>query len=78
VKREAEWECTSLRWIHQVREGHYRATRALRLDAWLKPVDPAKAAAACRRMGLKVRVGRRGRRKRVRMAYYPAAKPGVA
>lgn len=61
MKREAEWEYTSLRWIHQIRESHYRATRGLKLDSWLKPVDPDKAAAACRRIGLKVRVGRRGR-----------------
>ncbi|MGH7631699.1 MAG: hypothetical protein ACREOF_20385, partial [Gemmatimonadales bacterium] len=63
VRRVEEWESASLSWIHGIREAHYRETRRLPLGAWLKPVEPDKAASACRRMGLKVRLpGETGRR----------------
>jgi len=67
VKRNKGWDFPSLAWLHDARQAHYRATRGLPLDAWLKPVDPGKAAEACRRLGLKVRVARGVRRKRARM-----------
>ena len=68
MKRLDEWDSASLRWIHDIRESQYRETKGLRVEAWLKPVDPDKAARACRRLGLKVRVGRRPGKTRVRMA----------
>ncbi len=68
MKRKEEWDSASLRWIHEIREARYRETKGLRIDAWLRPVDPDKAARACRRLGLKVRISRRPGKKRVRMA----------
>ncbi len=56
AKPETKWEFASLKWIHEVREAHYRATKNLPLSDWLKPVNPRAAAAACRRQGLKVKV----------------------
>ena len=50
------WEYASLEWIHRVREEAYRKTKGLSLEAWLRPADPEKAARACRRLGLRVRV----------------------
>jgi hypothetical protein len=67
VKREEEWEFPSLRWIHEIREAHYRATKKLPLEAWLKPVDPEKAERDCRRLGLKVRVARKRSKQRGRI-----------
>lgn len=66
MKRTEAWEFPSLKWIHRVRESQYLATRGLPLQAWLKPEDPDKAAEACRRLGLKVRIGRKSSRRRVR------------
>jgi len=66
VKRKGERDVSSLAWIHAVRAAQYRATRAKPLKAWLNPVDPEKAAQACRRLGLKVRLGSRAGRKRLR------------
>jgi hypothetical protein len=63
VARKSGWEFPSLEWIHRIREEHYKKTRRLALEAWLKPVDPEKAAEACREMGLKVRVAKIKRRK---------------
>ena len=60
---EGEREFSSLKWIHRVREAHYRETKGLPLEAWLKPVDPDRAARACRRLGLKVRVAPRKKQK---------------
>jgi len=51
-----KWEYASLEWIHRVREEAYRKTKELPLEAWLRPADPEKAARACRRLGLRVRV----------------------
>lgn len=69
MKRGEEWGSVSLAWIHEVRESQYRATRSLPLGAWLKPADPEKAARACRRMGLKVRLREEtGRRRTKRLA----------
>ena len=51
-----KWEYASLEWIHRVREEAYRKTKALPLETWLQPADPEKAARACRRLGLRVRV----------------------
>jgi hypothetical protein len=56
-------ESSSLKWIHRVREAHYRETKDLPLDAWLRPVDPKKVAQVCRRLGLKVRVAPSERQK---------------
>jgi hypothetical protein len=64
VTREAEWESRSLKWLHEIRESHYRATKKLPLHAWLKSVDPERVARACRRMGLKVRLGEGTSRRR--------------
>jgi CRISPR/Cas system-associated protein Csm6 len=66
VKRKGERDVSSLAWIHAVREAQYRATKAKPLKAWLGPVDPKKAAQACRRLGLNVRLGPRIGRKRLR------------
>jgi hypothetical protein len=63
MTNKREWEFPSLEWIHRIREEHYRKTKGSRLDVWLKPVDPKKAAQACRRMGLKVRVAQAQSRK---------------
>jgi len=65
VSRKEAWESASPKWIHEIRESQYRATRGLRLEAWLKPVDPERTARACRRMGLKVRLYGGTRRRRV-------------
>ena len=54
--RKSQWESPSLKWIHRVREELYRETKDLSLESWLKSVDPEKAARACRRLGLRVRV----------------------
>ncbi len=51
-----KWEYASLEWLHRVREEAYRKTKGLPLEAWLRPADPEKAAQACRRLGLRVRV----------------------
>jgi len=63
MKRKGDWESSSLEWIHRVREEHYKKTRRLPLEAWLRPVDPQKAAEVSRQMGLKVRVAKVRRRK---------------
>jgi hypothetical protein len=63
VAKKSEWEFGSLEWIHRIREEHYTKTKGLPLRSWLKPVDPEKSAAACRRLGLKVRVAKTKRRK---------------
>jgi hypothetical protein len=63
VNREGEWESPSLKWIHEVRAAQYRATSRLPLKDWLKPVDAEEAARACRRLGLKVRLGETARRR---------------
>jgi hypothetical protein len=60
-----KWEFASLEWIHRVREEHYKKTRRLPLEAWLRPVNPQKAAKDSRQMGLKVRVAKVRRRKAV-------------
>lgn len=60
---KGERESSSLKWIHQIRAAHYRETKGLPLEAWLKPVDLESAARACRRLGLKVRVAPRKRQK---------------
>ena len=57
------WESASLAWVHAVREDHYQKTKDLLLEAWLKPLEPGKAVRACRRLGLKVRLARRRRRR---------------
>jgi hypothetical protein len=51
-------EHPSLAWIHQVREEAYRETKDLDLEQWLVQVDAEEAAAACRSIGLRVRLGR--------------------
>lgn len=56
MARRGEPETRSLRWIHRVREQHYRRTKGLPIEAWLRPVDVEKVAQALRRLGLKVRV----------------------
>jgi hypothetical protein len=56
MARKETWESTSLAWIHRVREDHYRKTRNLPVETWLKPVDPQKAVGACRQLGLNVRL----------------------
>ena len=56
MKRKGESESPSLKWIHRVREEHYRETRNLPVESWLRPIDPKKAAHACHRLGLKVRL----------------------
>ena len=56
MRRKRAWEFASLEWIHRVREEHYQKSKDLPLEAWLRPIDPEKAAQACRRLGLKVRV----------------------
>ncbi|MFQ5904472.1 MAG: hypothetical protein ACE5JO_12370 [Candidatus Binatia bacterium] len=63
MTKKSEWEFRSLEWIHKIREEHYKKTRGTRLEAWLKSVDPEKAAQACRQMGLKIRVAKTKRRK---------------
>jgi len=55
MARKGEGESSSLKWIHKVREEHYRKTKDLPLEAWLRPADRKEAAQACRRLGLKVR-----------------------
>jgi len=65
VAAKNESELSSLEWIHQVREKHYQKTKGRPLGVWLTPVDAKKAAQACRRLGLKVRIAQprsRGRR----------------
>ena len=62
---EETWESPSLAWIHRVREEHYEETKDLPLEAWSKPVDPGKAAEACQRLGLKVRLAPTGKRRAV-------------
>ena len=62
MKREEQWESASLKWIHELRESQYHATRHVPLKTWVKPVDAETAARACRRMGLKVRIGEGARR----------------
>jgi hypothetical protein len=65
---QKEWEYPSLDWIHRIQEAHYRKTKALPLDAWLKPVAPKKAAQACRRLGLKVRLASTAKRQTRKLA----------
>ncbi len=60
---KGERESSSFKWIHRVREAHYRETKGLPLEAWLKPVDLENAARACRRLGLEGRVAPRKRQK---------------
>ena len=66
MKQKEEKRPSSLAWIHAVRENHYHATKTKPLKAWLSPIDPEKAAQACRRLGLKVTLGPRSGRKRLR------------
>lgn len=61
--RKEKWESSSLEWIHRMREEHYQKTKDLPLEAWLKPVDPERAAQACRRLGLQIRVAKVKKRK---------------
>ncbi len=49
------WEPASLAWVHRVREEHYHKTKDLPVEAWLKPLDPAQALRASRRLGLNVK-----------------------
>ena len=63
MAREGKGESASLKWIHRVREEHYRRTKGLPLEAWLRPVDVEKAVRASRCLGLKVRVTRAKKRK---------------
>jgi hypothetical protein len=63
MARKGEREFSSLKWIHRVREEHYRKTKDLPLEAWLQPVDPETTARACRKLGLKVRVAPAMKRK---------------
>jgi hypothetical protein len=42
----ATWESASLAWVHRVREDHYRKTKDLPVEAWLKSLDPGKALRA--------------------------------
>jgi hypothetical protein len=63
MPRKREWEFPSLEWIHRVRDESYRRTKGLPLETWLPPVDPEKAARACRRLGLRVRAVRLKRQK---------------
>ena len=58
-----KWEYPSLEWIHRVRDEHYKKTKGLPVEAWLQPVNIEKAAQACRRLGLKIRVTLRAKRK---------------
>jgi hypothetical protein len=51
-----DWEFSSLRWLHQVREKHYRKTKSKPLETWLQPVDAKNVAEACRRLGLKITI----------------------
>ncbi|MGH9365984.1 MAG: hypothetical protein ACRD1B_12090 [Thermoanaerobaculia bacterium] len=60
------WEFPSLEWIHRVREAQYEKTKELPLESWLKPPDPEQVAAACRRLGLKIRLAQSPERKTVR------------
>ncbi len=64
MPRKNEWEFSSLRWLHQLREEHYQKTKDLPLEAWLQPAKPGKAARACRLLGLKIRVSRTIKRRR--------------
>ena len=68
MKRKEEWDSESLRWLHEIREAQYREAKGSRPAAKLKPVDLETVAKACRRLGLKVRVGPPPRKKRVRIA----------
>ncbi|MBI4481490.1 MAG: hypothetical protein HY652_01235 [Acidobacteria bacterium] len=45
--------------IEIIGEAANQVSKALPLEAWLRPVDPEKAAQACRRLGLRARVGQR-------------------
>ena len=63
MTRKTEWEFRSLEWLHRIREEHYRKTRGLPLETWLKQIDPKKAADACRALGLRVRTTKIRRRK---------------
>jgi len=56
VTRRGEPETASLKWIHRVRERHYRRTKGLPIAAWLRPVDMERVVQAFRRLGLRVRV----------------------
>lgn len=56
MAQQEEWEFSSLKWIHHVREAQYRKTKDLPVETWLKPVDARKAIEACRRMGLTVKM----------------------
>ncbi len=60
--RARRGEAESLTWIHRVRAAHYRRTKDVSVDAWLKPVDPQCAQEACLRLGLKVRLPQSARR----------------
>lgn len=65
MQPDEERETPSSRWIHDVRESQYRATRRLPLHAWLKAADPQKVAQACRQLGLEVKITRQRGRKRI-------------
>jgi hypothetical protein len=62
VSKKSDWEFGSLEWIHRIREKHYTKTKGLPLRSRLEPVDPEKAA-ACRRLGLNIRVAKGKKRK---------------
>jgi hypothetical protein len=64
MPRRTDSETPSLKWIHRIREQHYRRTKGLPLDSWLRPADAQKVAQSFRRLGLKVRIV--GRKQRVR------------
>ncbi len=68
MTQKEDWDSNSLRWIHGIRDAQYREGKGVGAGSRLKPVDPAVAVKACRRLGLKVRVGRPRRKKPVRIA----------
>ncbi len=55
MTRRGEQETPSLKWIHRVREQHYKRTKGLPIEAWLRPADLIKVAHAFRRLGLRVK-----------------------
>ncbi len=56
VARRGGPEAPSLKWIHRVRERHYRRTKGLPIEAWLRPVNAKRVVQAFRRLGLRVRL----------------------
>lgn len=56
MSRRAGADTPSLRWIHRIRAQHYRKTKGVPLQSWLRPADAEKVAQSFRRLGLKVKV----------------------